>query len=168
VHAIYWIAMKARQKKRKVNPAEYRTLLKLLGKWRCVSIVNIARMHCTSYYYISRETGFNIKYHFSVVVNSLATCCDVIWRNPGHFRSFRIRPSPAGPVLKLLKIWPEQCGLEWSGYIQYMPYLVSWRHRLCSTINAVPVIRDSSERRLVAVYFRIWFFIKIPVSSYFF
>jgi hypothetical protein len=33
---------------------------------------------------------------------------------------------------KLLKIWPEQCGWEWWGYIQYMPYLASWRHRRCS------------------------------------
>jgi hypothetical protein len=56
---------------------------------------------------------------------------------------------------KCLQIWPEQCGWEWWGYIQYMPYLASWRHRRCNTINAVPrqsfVIRDSSERRLVAV-----------------
>jgi hypothetical protein len=39
---------------------------------------------------------------------------------------------------KLLKIWPEQCGWEWRGYIQYMPYLASWRYRRCSTITAVP------------------------------
>jgi hypothetical protein len=39
---------------------------------------------------------------------------------------------------KLLKIWPEKCGWEWWGYIQYMPYLASWRHRRYSTINAVP------------------------------
>jgi hypothetical protein len=36
---------------------------------------------------------------------------------------------------KLLKILPEQCGWEWWGYIQYMPYLASWRHRRCSTIR---------------------------------
>jgi hypothetical protein len=39
---------------------------------------------------------------------------------------------------KLLEIWPEQCGWEWWGYIQYMPYLASWRHRQCNKIRAVP------------------------------
>jgi hypothetical protein len=51
-----------------------------------------------------------------------------------HGKSIAIRIFLA----KLLKIWPEQCGWEWRGYIQYMPYLVSWRHRRYSTINAVP------------------------------
>jgi uncharacterized membrane protein len=37
-----------------------------------------------------------------------------------------------------LKIWQEQCGWEWCGYIQYMPYLASWRHRQCSMLKAVP------------------------------
>jgi hypothetical protein len=36
----------------------------------------------------------------------------------------------------ILKIWPEQCGWEWWGYFQYMPYLASWRHRRCSTLKA--------------------------------
>jgi hypothetical protein len=58
----------------------------------------------------------------------------------------RREPHSAMPAVYLNRIWQylftianlaKQCGWEWGGYIQYMPYLVFWRHRRCSTIKAV-------------------------------
>jgi hypothetical protein len=56
---------------------------------------------------------------------------------------------------KLLKIWPEQCGWEWWGYIQYMPYLTSWRHwvrwsfvNVRMTFGSFRRARDYSDYRL--------------------
>jgi hypothetical protein len=58
-----------------------------------------------------------------------------------HVRPTRLRTTSLHGKSNLARtMWlrPEQCGWEWWGYIQYMPYLASWRHRRCSTIKAVP------------------------------